>query len=216
MRILLRLIGFAQKYWLLLSLAFICLIATTAFSLAVPWMPGAGIDAILCQGERSFLSLAAGVVFGAGAAASRGKGRHRGKLLRGRPDRPRGGWRAALQCRRLAGVNQRVLPSLLLCVPEISAPPLLAPANHLHVGLERCAVAVCVHAGGLGDRRRRALERIVGCALPGHFPSGGGVPRLEFRALPRQCGARDRPPVRPPGVGPADRLALAAGGAPVG
>jgi ATP-binding cassette subfamily B protein len=67
MRTLLRLIGFAQKYWLLLVLAFISLIATTAFSLAVPWMLGEGIDAVLSQGERSFLILAAAVVVGASA-----------------------------------------------------------------------------------------------------------------------------------------------------
>ena len=52
---------------MLLVLAFISLIATTAFSLAVPWMLGEGIDAVLSQGERSFLILAAAVVVGASA-----------------------------------------------------------------------------------------------------------------------------------------------------
>ena len=65
MRTLLRLMIFAQKYWGWLFLAFICLVATTAFSLAVPRMLGKGIDTVLSQGERSFLILAAVVVIGA-------------------------------------------------------------------------------------------------------------------------------------------------------
>ncbi|MFC1941223.1 ABC transporter ATP-binding protein [Chloroflexota bacterium] len=67
MRILLRLMVFAQKYWAWLLLAFTCLVATTAFSLAVPWMLGEGIDAMLISGERSFLIVAAVVVIGASA-----------------------------------------------------------------------------------------------------------------------------------------------------
>jgi ABC-type multidrug transport system fused ATPase/permease subunit len=65
MRTLLRLMGFARKYWVLLLLAFFCLAATTAFSLTVPWMLGQGIDAVLGSRERSFLWVAAGVVVGA-------------------------------------------------------------------------------------------------------------------------------------------------------
>jgi len=65
MRILLRLVGFTRKYWVLLLLAFVCLAATTAFSLTVPWMLGQGIDAVLSSRERSFLWVAAGVVIGA-------------------------------------------------------------------------------------------------------------------------------------------------------
>ncbi len=67
MKVILRLITFARPYWLLLALAFFCLVATTGFSLAVPWMLGEGIDAVLSQGERSFLILAAAVVIGASA-----------------------------------------------------------------------------------------------------------------------------------------------------
>ena len=59
--------GFARKYWGQLLLAFVCLVATTVFSLAVPWMLGEGIDSVLSQGERSFLILAAAVVIGATA-----------------------------------------------------------------------------------------------------------------------------------------------------
>jgi ATP-binding cassette subfamily B protein len=58
---------FTQKYWVWLLLAFISLLATTAFSLAVPWMLGEGIDAMLVSGERSFLILAAVVVISASA-----------------------------------------------------------------------------------------------------------------------------------------------------
>ncbi|MDP3879853.1 MAG: ABC transporter ATP-binding protein [Dehalococcoidales bacterium] len=65
MRILLRLMGFAQKYWGLLLLAFICLVATTAFSLVIPRMLGDGIDTVLSSGQRSFLVLAAAIVIGA-------------------------------------------------------------------------------------------------------------------------------------------------------
>ncbi len=58
---------FVRPYWGLLTLAFIFTLATTAFSLAVPWMLGKGIDNVLDQGERGFLILAAGVVVGASA-----------------------------------------------------------------------------------------------------------------------------------------------------
>jgi len=67
MRTLLRLLVFTQKYWRLFLLAFVCLVATTAFSLAIPWMLGEGIDNVLQQGERSFLILTAAVVVGASA-----------------------------------------------------------------------------------------------------------------------------------------------------
>jgi len=59
--------GFAQKYWWLLLLAFICLVTTTVSSLAIPRMLGEGIDTVLGAGERSFLWLAAGIVLGASA-----------------------------------------------------------------------------------------------------------------------------------------------------
>ena len=67
MRILLRLMVFAQKYWRWLLLALICLFASTAFSLTIPRMLGEGIDTVLGSGERSFLWLAAGIVLGASA-----------------------------------------------------------------------------------------------------------------------------------------------------
>lgn len=64
MRILLRLMVFPRKYWGRLLLAFICLITTTVFGLAVPWILGEAIDTVLGSGERSFLWLAAGIVLG--------------------------------------------------------------------------------------------------------------------------------------------------------
>jgi len=67
MKTLLRLIIFAQKYWGWLLLAFICLVATTVFSLAVPWILGEAIDTVMGIGERSFLILAAVAVLGANA-----------------------------------------------------------------------------------------------------------------------------------------------------
>ena len=48
-------------------LAFICLIATTAFGLTVPWILGEAIDTVLSSGERAFLWVAAGIVLGATA-----------------------------------------------------------------------------------------------------------------------------------------------------
>ena len=67
MRTLLRLMVFARKYrgWLLL--AFICLITTTASSMAIPWILGEAIDNVVSQGERSFLILVVVVVLGAAA-----------------------------------------------------------------------------------------------------------------------------------------------------
>ncbi|MFC1897737.1 ABC transporter ATP-binding protein [Chloroflexota bacterium] len=67
MKTLLRLMGFARKYWGPLLLAFICLAATTVFSLAIPKMLGEGIDTVLGSGERNFLWLAAGIIIGASA-----------------------------------------------------------------------------------------------------------------------------------------------------
>ncbi len=62
MRTLLRLLVFTRKYWTWLFLAFLCLITTTAFGLAIPWILGEAIDAVVSHGERSFLILMAMVV----------------------------------------------------------------------------------------------------------------------------------------------------------
>ncbi len=67
MRTLLRLMAYAQKYWGWLLLAFICLLTTTALSLAVPWILREAIDTVISHGERSFLILAAVAVVSASA-----------------------------------------------------------------------------------------------------------------------------------------------------
>jgi len=58
---------FAQKQWGWLTLAFICLSASTTFSLVIPKMLGKGIDTVLSSGERGMLLLAAVAVIGASA-----------------------------------------------------------------------------------------------------------------------------------------------------
>ena len=67
MRPLLKLMVFARKYWVWLLLAFVCLIGTTAFGMAVPWVIREAIDTVVSHGKRSFLFLAAVVVIGASA-----------------------------------------------------------------------------------------------------------------------------------------------------
>jgi len=62
MKNLLRLSVFVRKYWRQLCLAFVCLIATTVFGLAVPWFIRQAIDTVMSRGEYSFLILAAGAV----------------------------------------------------------------------------------------------------------------------------------------------------------
>jgi ABC-type multidrug transport system fused ATPase/permease subunit len=62
-----RLIGFVQKYWLMLFWAFICILLTTGFGIAIPRMLGNGIDTVIGMGNRSFIWLAAGVVVAASA-----------------------------------------------------------------------------------------------------------------------------------------------------
>lgn len=65
MKVLLRLLVFAGKYWGKLTLAFLCLFASTAFSLIVPRMLGRSIDVILTSGDRHFLVMAALIIVGA-------------------------------------------------------------------------------------------------------------------------------------------------------
>ncbi len=65
MRILLRLIGFAQKYWIWLLLAFLSQTAAIVFGLAVPRILGEAIDTVVGHGEHSFLILLAALLLGA-------------------------------------------------------------------------------------------------------------------------------------------------------
>jgi ATP-binding cassette subfamily B protein len=62
---LVRLTGFAKKYWIWLLTAFICLIATTALALAMPWFLQLAIDTAIDQGDRPFLIQMALAVVGA-------------------------------------------------------------------------------------------------------------------------------------------------------
>jgi ABC-type multidrug transport system fused ATPase/permease subunit len=67
MKTIFRLIGFVQKYWFMLLLAFICIILTTGFGIIIPRMLGDGIDAVLGTGKRSFVIIVALVVVAASA-----------------------------------------------------------------------------------------------------------------------------------------------------
>jgi ATP-binding cassette subfamily B protein len=67
MRILLRLMGFVKKYRQRLLLAFICMLASLVFSLAIPRLLGEGVDTILGYGDRSRLIWLAVAVLVAGA-----------------------------------------------------------------------------------------------------------------------------------------------------
>ncbi len=59
--------AFVKKYWGGLLLAFICLIATTVFSLVIPRVLGQGIDTVLSSGQRSSIILAAVIIIGSSA-----------------------------------------------------------------------------------------------------------------------------------------------------
>jgi len=65
MKVVLRLMRFVKKYWILLTVALICLLVSTVFSLIVPRMLGRGIDTVLKAGDQSFLYVAAGIIVGA-------------------------------------------------------------------------------------------------------------------------------------------------------
>ncbi|MBI4295704.1 MAG: ABC transporter ATP-binding protein [Chloroflexi bacterium] len=68
MKTLVKLAPFARKYWLWLALAFLCLLATTGFGLAVPWIIRRAIDSVLSQdGQSSLLILSALAVVAASA-----------------------------------------------------------------------------------------------------------------------------------------------------
>ena len=56
---------FVRKYWPGMLLAFLCLVASTAFSLVVPRVLGQGIDSVLHAGSRTYLYVAAGIIVGA-------------------------------------------------------------------------------------------------------------------------------------------------------
>ncbi len=65
MKVVLRLMRFVKKYWLTLTFALVCLLASTVLSLIVPRVLGRGIDAVLKADNQGYLYLAAGIVVGA-------------------------------------------------------------------------------------------------------------------------------------------------------
>jgi ABC-type multidrug transport system fused ATPase/permease subunit len=67
MKTIIRLIGFVQKYWFMLVLAFICQVLATAFGIIIPRFLGEGIDTVIGSGDRDMIIIAAVVVVAAGA-----------------------------------------------------------------------------------------------------------------------------------------------------
>ena len=55
MRILLRLMTFAREYWWLLALAFVCMMASTAFVLIIPQLISRAVDTVLGEGSHDYL-----------------------------------------------------------------------------------------------------------------------------------------------------------------
>ncbi len=67
MKNILRLMDFLKKYWAMWLLAFVCLTASTVFSLVIPKMLGNGIDTVLNSGRAATLIIAAAVILGSSA-----------------------------------------------------------------------------------------------------------------------------------------------------
>jgi len=67
MKIVLRLTAFLKKHWAMWLLAFLCLTASTVFSLVIPKMLGNGIDTVLNSGRAVTLIIAAGIIIGSSA-----------------------------------------------------------------------------------------------------------------------------------------------------
>ncbi|MCX6013734.1 MAG: hypothetical protein NTV30_10125 [Chloroflexi bacterium] len=57
MKIIFRLLRFVKKYWIILLLAFMCLLASTIFGLIIPKMLGQGIDTVVNAGKKSSIIL---------------------------------------------------------------------------------------------------------------------------------------------------------------
>ena len=67
MKIILRLMSFLKKHWAMWILAFVCLSASTVFSLVIPKTLGNGIDTVLNSGRAATLIVAAGIILGSSA-----------------------------------------------------------------------------------------------------------------------------------------------------
>ena len=59
--------GFLKKHWAMWILAFVCLSASTIFSLVIPKMLGDGIDTVLSSGRAATLIIAAGIIIASSA-----------------------------------------------------------------------------------------------------------------------------------------------------
>jgi len=59
--------SFLKKHWAMWILAFVCLSASTVFSLVIPKMLGNGIDTVLNSGRAATLIIAAGIILGSSA-----------------------------------------------------------------------------------------------------------------------------------------------------
>jgi ATP-binding cassette subfamily B protein len=59
--------SFLKKHWTMWLLAFVCLSASTVFSLVIPKMLGNGIDTVLNSGRAATLIIAAGIILGSSA-----------------------------------------------------------------------------------------------------------------------------------------------------
>jgi ABC-type multidrug transport system fused ATPase/permease subunit len=67
MKPIIRIIGFVQKYWFMLLLAFLCIMVGTAFGILIPRMLGDGIDTVINMGSRTAIIIAAVVIIVASA-----------------------------------------------------------------------------------------------------------------------------------------------------
>ena len=67
MKITIRLMAFLKKQRGMWILAFLCIAASTIFTLIIPKMLGLGIDTVLTSGQRSAIFIAAGVIIGSSA-----------------------------------------------------------------------------------------------------------------------------------------------------
>ncbi|HTY81689.1 MAG TPA: ABC transporter ATP-binding protein [Dehalococcoidales bacterium] len=62
MKTVFRILGFIQKSWVLLLMAFVSILLTTAFGILIPKMLGSGMDTVLSSGSRTYIWVAAGII----------------------------------------------------------------------------------------------------------------------------------------------------------
>lgn len=64
MKILMRSMSFVKKYWVQMTLSFLCLVVTTVASLVIPKVLGSSIDSVLKSGLKSYLWWAGAAILG--------------------------------------------------------------------------------------------------------------------------------------------------------